>query len=265
MPPIGETLREARLRQRIEIAEVEQATKIRAKYLRALESEEFERLPGSTFVRTFLRTYAEYLGLDSQTLVEEYRIRHELPAEDELQPFQPQPTAPPLGGESRRRPAPQSPGRGTVIAGAVIAILALLLVIGLVGGDDDEGGRRAAGAERRDQGGREQGGGEQGAGERKKQRTETEAAEETVELEVTPATDTYVCVVNGEGEQLENATIIEPQTFSGKTLRVLLGNTLAVQLVANGEDVPIEESPNPVAREFTPEGDEEISTTALSC
>jgi cytoskeleton protein RodZ len=260
MPPIGETLREARLRQRIEIAEVEQATKIRAKYLRALESEEFERLPGSTFVRTFLRTYAEYLGLDSQALVEEYRVRHELPAEDELQPFQPQPSAPPLGGESRRRPAPQARGRGTVIVGAVIAILALLLVIGLVGGDDDEGGRKTAGAERRDQGGREQGGGEP-----KQERAETEPAEETVELEVAPAADTYVCVENGEGEQLENATIIEPQTFSGKTLRVLLGNTLAVELVANGEEVPIEESPNPVAREFTPEGDEEISTTALSC
>ncbi|MBA2567065.1 MAG: helix-turn-helix domain-containing protein, partial [Thermoleophilaceae bacterium] len=73
MPPIGETLREARLRQGVDIAEVEQATKIRAKYLRALEAEEFDRLPGSTFVRTFLRTYAEYLGLDPQMLVEEYR------------------------------------------------------------------------------------------------------------------------------------------------------------------------------------------------
>ena len=261
MPPIGETLREARLRQRIEIAEVEQATKIRAKYLRALESEEFERLPGSTFVRTFLRTYAEYLGLDSQALVEEYRVRHELLDEDELQPFQPQPSAPPLGGEGRRRPVPQAPGRGPMVVGAVIAILALLLVIGLVGGDDDDGGRGTGAAERRDQGGREQ----RGGGEPKKERTETEPAEETVELEVEPATDTYVCVENGQGEQLINATIVEPETFSGKTLRVLLGNTLAVQLVANGEEVPIEESPNPVARVFTPEGDEQIPTGELPC
>ena len=260
MPPIGETLREARLRQRIEIAEVEQATKIRAKYLRALESEEFERLPGSTFVRTFLRTYAEYLGLDSQALVEEYRVRHELPDEEELQPFQPQPSAPPLGAEGRRRPVPQAPGRGTMIAGAVIAILALLLVIGLVGGEDDEGGRGTGAAERRDQGGREQRGGEP-----QKERTETEPVEDTVELEVEPAAATYLCVENGEGEQLINATIVEPETFSGKTLRVLFGNTLAVQLVANGEEVAIEQSPNPVAREFTPEGEEEISTTALSC
>lgn len=260
MPPIGETLREARLRQRIEIAEVEQATKIRAKYLRALESEEFDRLPGSTFVRTFLRTYAEYLGLDSQALVEEYRVRHELPEEDELQPFPPQPSAP-LGREGRRRPVPQAQGRGRLIVGAVIAILALLLVIGLVGGDDDEGDRRTEASERRDRGGREQ----DGRKREPKERTETQPVEDRVELEVEPAAETYVCVENGQGEQLINATILERETFSGKTLRVLFGNTLAVQLVANGEDVAIEESPNPVAREFTPEGEEEISTTALSC
>ena len=64
MPPIGETLREARMRQRLDIADVEQRTKIRAKYLRALENEEFVVLPGPTFVKTFLRTYAELLGLD---------------------------------------------------------------------------------------------------------------------------------------------------------------------------------------------------------
>src|SRR3954468_6598478 len=65
MQAIGERLREARMRQKIDIAEVETATKIRAKYLRALENDEFGLLPGSTFVKTFLRTYAEYLGLDA--------------------------------------------------------------------------------------------------------------------------------------------------------------------------------------------------------
>src|SRR5215207_1161807 len=63
MPSIGETLREARMRQRLDIADVEDRTKIRAKYLRALENEEFGMLPGPTFVKTFLRTYAELLGL----------------------------------------------------------------------------------------------------------------------------------------------------------------------------------------------------------
>ena len=56
------------MRQRLDIADVEASTKIRAKYLRALENEEFGMLPGPTFVKTFLRTYAEALGLDPHLL-----------------------------------------------------------------------------------------------------------------------------------------------------------------------------------------------------
>ena len=56
MPEIGVTLREARMRAGIDIAEVESRTKIRAKYLRALENEEWSLLPGTTFVKSFLRT-----------------------------------------------------------------------------------------------------------------------------------------------------------------------------------------------------------------
>lgn len=77
MPEIGATLREARMRAGIDIAEVESRTKIRAKYLRALENEEWGLLPGTTFVKSFLRTYAEALGLDAKLLVEEYKFRHE--------------------------------------------------------------------------------------------------------------------------------------------------------------------------------------------
>ena len=64
------------MRQRLDIADVEMRTKIRAKYLRALENEEFGMLPGPTFVKTFLRTYAEMLGLDPHVLVEEYRAHY---------------------------------------------------------------------------------------------------------------------------------------------------------------------------------------------
>ena len=87
MPEIGQTLRETRMRNRIDITEVEAGTKIRAKYLRALENEEWDLLPGPTFVKTFLRSYAEYLGLDSRQLVEEYKQRFERPSTMELTPF----------------------------------------------------------------------------------------------------------------------------------------------------------------------------------
>src|ERR671926_750501 len=111
MPDIGATLREARTRQRIDISEVESETKIRAKYLRALESEEWDLLPGPTYVKSFLRTYAEYLGLDARMLVEEYRRRYERPTMHELSP---------LGGlgaqrRNRRPPALLGPGLALLV------------------------------------------------------------------------------------------------------------------------------------------------------
>jgi hypothetical protein len=72
---IGNSLREARLRQGYELPRVEADTKIRAKYLKALEEEHFEVLPGETYVKGFLRTYAEYLGLDGQLYVDEFNSR----------------------------------------------------------------------------------------------------------------------------------------------------------------------------------------------
>lgn len=72
---IGNTLREARLRRALDIADCESATKIRAKYLRALEEEQFEILPGPTYVKGFLRTYAEYLDLDGRLVLDEYESR----------------------------------------------------------------------------------------------------------------------------------------------------------------------------------------------
>ena len=72
---IGNSLREARVRQQIELGEAELSTKIRARYLRALEDEHFDALPGQTYVKGFLRTYADYLGLDGQLYVDEFNSR----------------------------------------------------------------------------------------------------------------------------------------------------------------------------------------------
>jgi hypothetical protein len=73
---IGNSLREARLRQGLELSQVELATKIRAKYIRALEEEQFEVLPSGTYIKGFMRSYAEFLGLDGQLYVDEYNSRH---------------------------------------------------------------------------------------------------------------------------------------------------------------------------------------------
>ena len=79
---IGNSLREARVRRGIDFAEAELATKIRGKYLRALEDEQFALLPAQTYVKGFLRTYAEYLGLDGQLYVDEYNSRFVTGADD---------------------------------------------------------------------------------------------------------------------------------------------------------------------------------------
>src|ERR1700693_5049804 len=110
MPEIGETLRQARMRARIDVSEIEAKTKIRAKYLRALENEEWGLLPGQTFVKSFLRTYAQALGLDAKALLEEYRLSHETPNESALEPIVSSPqrsrSRTPGGGGSPGGPPP---------------------------------------------------------------------------------------------------------------------------------------------------------------
>jgi cytoskeleton protein RodZ len=236
MPSIGDTLREARMRQRLDIADVEAKTKIRAKYLRALENEEFGMLPGPTFVKTFLRSYAEVLGLDPHLLVEDYRARYEPREEVEaVQPLGP----PGLGRDRRRRPGPPGPW---VLAGvALVLVLGTLLVIGLVG-EDDDGGGESAGEETTTQPEPRQ----------RPERREEPAPPQRVVLRIAPELETYVCVDRGEGsEPIFEQIITEPQTFRGRRLRVNLGNT-SVTVRANGEPVDVGSGPDPVGYMFTP-------------
>ncbi len=83
---IGNSLRAARERQALGYPEIELATKIRAKYLRALEEEDFTAIPGDAYIRGFLRTYADYLGLDGDVYVDEYASRFLTSWRDELPP-----------------------------------------------------------------------------------------------------------------------------------------------------------------------------------
>lgn len=106
---IGNSLREARLRQGADFPEIEQGTKIRGKYLRALEDEQFDVLPAQPYVKGFLRSYAEYLGLDGQLYVDEYNSRFVVGEEDP-------PSRP-------RRPAP--PSRGVQVQSRVLLLTLL--------------------------------------------------------------------------------------------------------------------------------------------
>jgi hypothetical protein len=107
---IGNSLREARLRQHLDFPEIEQATKIRGKYLRALEDEQFDVLPAQTYVKGFLRSYAEYLGLDGQLYVDEYNSRFVVGEED-------------TAARPRRSAPPRS--RGTQVQSRIVLLTLL--------------------------------------------------------------------------------------------------------------------------------------------
>lgn len=70
---IGAILRERREAMGVTLAEVEVATRIRQKYLAALESDEWDLLPGEVVGRGFLRNYSTYLGLDPNEMIERRR------------------------------------------------------------------------------------------------------------------------------------------------------------------------------------------------
>lgn len=116
---IGSSLREARLRQELEFSELEERTKIRPKYLRALEDERFDILPAPTYVRGFLRSYAEALGLDGQPFVDEYNSRFTVGEDDA-----------PL--RARRAPAPRSERGPRESRMAVAALVAIAIATALV-------------------------------------------------------------------------------------------------------------------------------------
>ena len=109
MLEIGSSLREARRVRKVELVEVERATRIRVQQLEALEQERFENLPPDPYRRSFLREYADFLGLDADLLTSEYDLRFHPPAP----PLPIQPT--------RRRVTVPAPKRLLVAAAVVIA------------------------------------------------------------------------------------------------------------------------------------------------
>jgi cytoskeletal protein RodZ len=126
MADIGAMLREARMREHLDIAEFEARTKIRAKYLRALEDEEWNLLPGYTFTKSFLRTYADMLGLDGRLLVDEFKRQYPDPSEIELA------TVLPSRRDARRgreRPGERGSRQSGGPSGRVLAIALLVVLI----------------------------------------------------------------------------------------------------------------------------------------
>jgi cytoskeleton protein RodZ len=138
---IGTRLREERVRRGLEIDEVEAETRIRAKYLLALEDERFDVLPGDVYARAFLRDYAEELGLDAQEMVDEL---NDLRAPPDA-PLTPQPSVHPITSpwEGRRKAVGLAI---TAVVAVAVAVAAGLALVGAINGNNNSAGGAAGGS-----------------------------------------------------------------------------------------------------------------------
>jgi cytoskeleton protein RodZ len=234
MPEIGDQLRETRMRNRIDISEVEAATKIRAKYLRALENEEWDLLPGPTFVKTFLRTYADYLGLDARNLVEEYRARYERPSAQELAPF---------GtniGARRARPRRPAPAPWMAVLAGLVVLIGAFYLLGTWGDDDGDPGEEVSATPTPTPNATPAPGEGDGDGEKKRKRKP--AKKTVVRLQIQPLGPVSVCVENAAGEPLiQNITLQanqDTETFRSRRFRMSFGTGEAVMRV-DGKPYPV--------------------------
>jgi cytoskeleton protein RodZ len=242
MDEIGSTLREARMRARIDISEVEARTKIRAKYLRAIENEEWDLLPGPVYTKSFLRTYSDYLGLDSRMLIDDYKRRYERPSDHEVRPI-----SAPRRGDGQFRP------RGPVVppwAAIAAVVLVILVVLYLVGRNNTKTpsttGTHAKTTHH--------------ATHTPPMHTTPAAltpapATQPVTLQLVPTSAVYVCLVDGAGRKLIPGQIFNAgQTIPTQTARKLLltlGNA-SVQMKIDGQPVTVAPSASSIGYEMSP-------------
>src|SRR4051794_15342821 len=215
------------------LTEVSDATKIRVRYLRALEAEDWDVMPAPAYARGFLRTYAAYLGLDADALVEESRRSVEPPAVEARPSERASPAAP---GIRARGPI----GPRAIAAIAVAAVVLVVFILGITGGGGGGGGGGPTSTARAEHGRHHR----SGHGSSKPAPTPTEAS-----IELRPTGTVWVCLVDKTGRALVNGeTLSAGQSrgpFHASGFEVNLGNG-AVQIRADGRDVGVPDSPNPL-------------------
>jgi hypothetical protein len=243
------------------VSEIEAKTKIRAKYLRALENEEWDLLPGPTFVKSFLRTYATALGLDGKALVEEYRLHFERPSEPPEpivapsrrvrvprgMPRAPSRTGAPAGG------ALGPPSRGYIALVALVGVVIVLLIVGLLSsGGGGKGSSQTTGAART-----HTHTGHAGTTATTRPHHAGSHAGETVSVALRATGTVYVCLI-GEGSHklVAGQTLEEGQrtpTFHARHFELTLGNN-AVVLTIDGTPRSIPASSEAIGYSITKAG-----------
>lgn len=236
---IGAILREARRRRRVELSEVETATRIRVRYLRAIEDEEWDALPGGVYTRGFIRTYASFLGLDGERLAAEYREGVEgvpRPGQDR--------TSGVLAGTSDR-PRRAVPGLAW-IAVAGVTLVAVIAIVAMPVGEDDGGSSQQPVAVRPAT--------TVGTGEPARPPPSPAPGS----LSLAAGAEVWVCLLDGAGRPLVNGRILEAGAeegpFRSGSFTVSFGNGEVTMLI-DGNEAEIPATPNPIGYSIDAEGE----------
>lgn len=226
---VGTILRQARNRRKVELSEVEAATRIRFRYLRAIEDEEWDVLPGGIYTRGFIRTYASFLGLDGDRLVDDYRESVE-PWHRSTDVSQAQPGN---GGASSEF---RGVALGALVVVGVIAV-AVIAIVAIPGG----GGGESGSAHHRHQIVRK-------APPRAKPAT-TPSARKGVTVELTASAEVWACLVDAKGKALVDGLILETGAeegpFHSGSFTVSFGNG-EVKMRIDGREVEIPATSSPI-------------------
>jgi transcriptional regulator with XRE-family HTH domain len=250
MSDIGQTLREARMRARIDMSEVETRTKIRARYLRAIENEEWDLLPGPVYIKSFLRTYADYLGLDSRLLVDEFKREYERPSDHELH------AAPTMRRDrDRDRDRPPRHPRGPLIPPWLVILVVLVGVVAALYLIGSGGGRRPTPT-----------GSHTGTHHARHKTTKpvhhVHHKPKLARVKLVVTSPVYICVENRAGHVLLPAATYNPgQTIpllKSRQVFLTLGNN-GVTMTANGKRYAVAASASAIGLKVTTKG---VSTLA---
>jgi len=234
------------MRARIDVSEIEAQTKIRAKYLRALENEEWSLLPGPTFVKSFLRTYAQALGLDGKSLVEEYRLSQERPSEAMLEPIVSPSQRNRNRNRGRGRSSPRGPSRGyTVAVVAILLVIVILIVLLATGGSPKSTSTRSATITTTTG---------KGSTHTAAPAKHPSPAGEFISLSLTPTAPVYVCLIGDNARKLIPGLELQPggstATYHARHFELVLGNN-SVTLTIDGRVRPVAPSTRAIGYSIT--------------
>jgi len=238
----------------VDLEEVHAATGIRARYLRAIEAEEWDALPEEFYARSFIRKYARYLDVDPEPLVEEYRRQRGAGGRGGEAPTSPFARTSSRRAEAlRRRRARQ--GIYAWVAGGVVVVaivVAVALLVSAGGGGGTKSGEDTAS------------GTTKGSGSSKPKANATKAkgtakprSKSSVALRIEPTAEVWTCVLDAKGKPLvDGTTLAAGETagpFHSRSYTAAFGNG-SVEVTVDGRRAATPSTASPIGLAVDPHG-----------